>query len=400
MKLHIFNPENDLALADGGANYSPPPAAAGIAHDLCTLPLWFADTSDTVLLQGKKHLEYYNAMSGAFVLPHIFSIGMQQGIAECQPWGWSPQILRRLKAMGIPQASLPSNSFIEEVRRISNRRTSIEILEGLAGNGIEVPPLPQYIEEKIGVKKFIESMPRCVVKAPWSGSGKGILGGVGQMGTTMEQFCSGIIKRQGGVICEHYFDSVLEFAMEFHAENGKVSFAGYSLFSTTKGAYSGNILASDNAIESFIARYIPLEKLSAVRETLCAVLAKVTGKTGYRGYMGIDMMLYKDDYGTIRLHPCIELNFRMNMGMLSRIFYDSHVHAGKSGVYRVEYFRESGEALAMHIEKSEKNPLVVENGKVVSGYINLSPVTQDSHYIAYSQIADSDITALYTQQFC
>ena len=32
MKLHIFNPENDLALADGGANYCPTPAATRITN--------------------------------------------------------------------------------------------------------------------------------------------------------------------------------------------------------------------------------------------------------------------------------------------------------------------------------------------------------------------------------
>ena len=36
MILYIFNPENDLALADGGANYCPPPAAALIAHELAS----------------------------------------------------------------------------------------------------------------------------------------------------------------------------------------------------------------------------------------------------------------------------------------------------------------------------------------------------------------------------
>ena len=58
MKLHIFNPENDLALADGGANYCPTPAAAYIAYDLASLPLWFAGEQDCVVLPDGVHREY------------------------------------------------------------------------------------------------------------------------------------------------------------------------------------------------------------------------------------------------------------------------------------------------------------------------------------------------------
>ena len=33
MQLHLFNPENDLALADGNANYCAPPSALKIAYE-------------------------------------------------------------------------------------------------------------------------------------------------------------------------------------------------------------------------------------------------------------------------------------------------------------------------------------------------------------------------------
>ena len=76
MKLHIFNPENDLALADGGANYCPTPAAARIAYDLASLPLWFADEQDCVVLPDDMHREYHREVSSLFAVASPYNSDM------------------------------------------------------------------------------------------------------------------------------------------------------------------------------------------------------------------------------------------------------------------------------------------------------------------------------------
>ncbi|MEA5063338.1 MAG: hypothetical protein VB054_08425, partial [Petrimonas sp.] len=40
--MHLFNPDNDLALANFSANYTPPASALKIAEDLAILPVWYA----------------------------------------------------------------------------------------------------------------------------------------------------------------------------------------------------------------------------------------------------------------------------------------------------------------------------------------------------------------------
>ena len=80
MQLYLFNPENDLALADGNANYCAPPSANKIAYDLSTLPLWFADEEDFVILPNNIHIEYYNKYSQIFKLPQLFTSNNKQAI--------------------------------------------------------------------------------------------------------------------------------------------------------------------------------------------------------------------------------------------------------------------------------------------------------------------------------
>ena len=97
-KLYLFNPENDLALADGGKSYTPPPLARAIAHDLSTLPVWYAGDGDAVCLpalQFARPLEPFLDKLGIgrrFCVPHA----LPSDISACLPWGWSPEAAQRL----------------------------------------------------------------------------------------------------------------------------------------------------------------------------------------------------------------------------------------------------------------------------------------------------------------
>ncbi len=396
VKLCFFNPENDLALADGNSNYCPPPAARAIAHDLASLPLWYAREGECVYLPDECHLEYWSSVRGLFGVAAPLAQKELKRVDGCVPWGWSAQVRRRLRDMGVDADVLPSDAFIDDVRRLSNRRCSVGLLRALSAAGIDCPEIPLYLESPEEVAAFIESVPRSVIKAPWSGSGKGIAWGIGRVEVPVEHFYNGVIRRQGGVVCERFLDKVVDFAMEFSVDAAGVAFAGYSLFECAGGAYSGNILAADGAIEDFLAGFVGRDVLRAVRERLLVELARLLLPVGYEGYLGVDMLLYRNGDG-YRLHPCVELNLRMNMGAVSRIFYDRFVAGGRVGRYFVSNFRKSGEALALHEKYLKEFPLVVCDGRVAAGYLNLSPVTADSRYVAYVLVCEKNFTL---EQLC
>ena len=50
MKLHIFNPEHDLALAANLSNYTAPHAGRQLHKDLAFIPALWADENDFVLV--------------------------------------------------------------------------------------------------------------------------------------------------------------------------------------------------------------------------------------------------------------------------------------------------------------------------------------------------------------
>lgn len=383
MILHVFNPENDLALADGGANYCPPPAAAQIASDLATLPLWFADEDDAVLLPATAHSDFCTSLSASFNLAAPYSDSLKDSITAIRPWGWSPQIKRRLKAGGFDDALLPADEKIAKLRELSNRRTAVSVLAALKQRGIDTPDIPLYLTSPDDVAAYVVSMPRSVIKAPWSGSGKGIMWGLGRVEVPLENFYKGIIRRQGGVVCECFLDSVQEFALEFLATDDGVSFAGYSLFVSEKGGYSGNLMASDVELEKILSHHIPLEVIGHVRDNLCDILSSLLRGSGYNGYFGVDMMIYRDADGNIRLNPCMEVNMRMNMGVAARRIYDRHVLPGRRGRFFIKFHKNKGDALVEHEYNAGKYPAEYEDGRISGGYLCLSPVGQESRYLAY-----------------
>ena len=59
MTLHIFNPEHDIALASGLANFTAPHAGRQLRHDLGFLPAIWAQEGDV------------NAFSKSFKAPSV-----------------------------------------------------------------------------------------------------------------------------------------------------------------------------------------------------------------------------------------------------------------------------------------------------------------------------------------
>jgi hypothetical protein len=142
-------------------------------------------------------------------------------------------------------------------------------------------------------------------------------------------------------------------------------------------------LLSDSRIEEKLSAYIPvalLHRLHRLREALIEKLA--TCFPLYTGYAGVDMMICEtaEEY---RIQPCVEINLRMNMGMVARRIHDRFMEVDGQGKFTVDYFKKPEGALSFHQKMQRESPLTVENGKIVSGYLSLTSVTKTTRYIAY-----------------
>ena len=116
------------------------------------------------------------------------------------------------------------------------------------------------------VRTYLEKNSHIVVKAPWSCSGRGVRYFDGDLDRQDRGFVTNIIRQQGAIIVEPWYEKVVDFAMEFTADGqGKVIFEGLSLFETSNGAYTGNLLLSEEEKLHLLSSYIASEKLFVVK---------------------------------------------------------------------------------------------------------------------------------------
>lgn len=379
-RMYIFNPENDMALASFSPYYKMPEAVRRMTHDLQWLPAWYAPYGSVV--KTDESAQRYGCFHAGLLKGVRFS-ERWTGQEVC-PWGWSPALIHRLRTEGVDEAILPDADYLEKVRVFSGRQCVVGILEhfpqaeGFCGSAA-VCRMPETVE------RLAAQYGSAVLKAPWSGSGRGLtMLSQGRITPSVRGWIQRILRTQGELMVEPFYQKAADFAMEFRVtDGGELSFAGYSLFETDRcGNYKSNLLASDAEIEKRLSAWIAVPLLHKVRQRLLSVLQNLL-QGWYKGCLGIDMMICVQPDGSFALHPCVEINLRMNMGLVARTVSDRYLQPGTMGRYVVECYHTDGEALAAHRAFTSRYPLSVVDGKISSGYLSLTPVTTHTRYQAY-----------------
>ena len=357
MTLHIFNPEHDIALASGLSNFTAPHAGRQLRHDLGFLPALWASEGDVVLVDDQEWAQrkWQRVVSRIrrqlqLELPQAASISLRASAGKnlgqifqnlgptekilgpagraIEPWGWNAALHAWLQRLGASKESLPTEEALQTIRELSHLRTAAALLpllraEGTVGEAFEC----RTAEE---VEALLARYQKVIMKAPWSSSGRG-LRFLSTDRTPLSQqagWLRNMLQAQGSVMVEPLYNKVKDFGMEFMSDgHGRVSYLGLSLFHTENGAYTGNILATEQAKLEMLTRYIPEALLREVQERICRELGRVfDGK--YQGPFGVDMMVVGkealllpsplDGSGaeakTFLLHPCVEINLRRTMG--------------------------------------------------------------------------------------
>ena len=403
--LYLFNPEHDLALASGEANYMAPASARRMASELALLPMWYAEEGSAVLAPSAYNLDYVKKIQELLGLSVDLitepELAIEQDL-DIRPWGWDVALRKRLSVLGVDEVLLPSMGQLNDLREYSHRSKAVALLPELQLNEYFCGE-SYYLKTPEEWKRFVEGRKECLLKAPLSGSGKGLNWCKGIFTPFISGWCTRVAASQGGVIAEPIYNKVEDFAMEFYSDGaGELTFVGYSLFHTGKsGMYEGNCLLSNEAIRKQLAQYIPLEALMDLENCLKYRLSALVG-TVYKGYLGVDMMICRfpeNEKPVFRIHPCVEINLRMNMGVIARFLHDRYVRPGSTGRFVVDYHPSEGEALQEHERMSATYPLEIREGRVYSGYLPLVPVHKRSCYRAWIWVTQAILTRVYSHSY-
>lgn len=398
-KTYIFNPDSDLALANGDANYLPPRSARRMADDLSLLPAWYADEGDAVLIPSSDVIYYWSkTLSNNILRSEIKWITNKESLPSqpLSPWGWNAALVKQMKVRGLGDEHLPSVEEMEALRALSSRRMAVEVLKALMQNLSDTHRLigeAAFCVTEEEIVQQVTSYPTTMLKAPWSSSGKGLRRGQGEYAPPLSGWCARTLAQQGAVVVEPLYRKVKDFAMEFYSagDGAPLTFVGYSRFLTdANGSYEGNLLMADEEIERELSTYVSREALHSVRAMLQELIGERIG-ADYRGYVGVDMMVClvkrENQKWDMCLHPCVEINLRMNMGVVAHIFYERHVAHGARGRFMVEYFPTPDALKEAHRKRMEEYPILLSSdGRICQGYKPLTPVGRETQYIAWALV--------------
>jgi len=382
--IYIFNPQNDLALADGGVNYVAPPFAMQLAHDMAVLPAFIAPAGALLITDSAADAQWLEHLDSTFDM-HVSAIERKRlrhvGNGRIMPWGWSLDLRRRLIKWGLDPAMLPSAKQVEVMRQLSHRRTSIILhkrLQQLLGTSL--CPAPVELATLNQVVNFVTQHHDCYIKTPWSSSGRGIYHATAGASSELMQWCSGAIKRQGSVLCEVALSNIQDFAVEFFSQGGKVALQGYSVFSTdSHSQYRSGMVASSHVLNQQISqRY---SHFNEVVEALSQALNDIVAPH-YTGWLGVDMLLYNTTQGVISINPCVELNLRPTMGAVTCMLGNSLLAEGTTGTFSFEQRLNSNQPW------TSPSNAVVDGGRLSHGNLCLTTPSPTALYRAILTVND------------
>ncbi len=276
MKLHLFYPENDLALARDIARYTAPPAAVSLRRSGATLPIWYGEAGDSFISHG-VNAEWLRSIESMFA-PGISPFNHQPADLQPAPWGWSKASRQIFSDQGFPASVLPSDSGLASLRQLSHRRTAAKVAEKLASAlPFNIAPPAVELNTEDDIRKFVMSQENgTVVKLPWSSSGRGLVATDPRTINTQGGMFRGMLNRQASVMAEPRYTKLLDFAMLFTIEGGHCRFDGLSVFTNTQlGSYAGNTLATQEELEQIVCSHIEHTQFAAVKDCLPGILEKI-----------------------------------------------------------------------------------------------------------------------------
>jgi hypothetical protein len=417
-QILLFNPEHDLALANGDRHFIAPRNIREMAHDL-------ADIMEAILPSSDSESSFISPLASAHPVP----------------WGWDPAVVEQFKRMGITAQEIPTDDALAALSRRSERITAHQILcnfrKAHTDNAFVGESLVARTFDEIA--DFAERHQHILLKAPLSGSGKGLRhvnkeglplspsgggtpesseqsgGGMLSLSSSLkkvESWANALIRRHGYLTAEPYYNKVQDFAMEFIADATGCHFIGYSYFITDgHGRYIASRLMSDAKAEDLLCTYVPRKALHKIRQWMILhhtdIIPSEWDTTRHPLPFGIDMMIVRESkqstvnsqQSTVNhpdsnsefriqnskftIHPCVEINLRMNMGIIAHEIYRHLLTPDTEGTFRIARFPDNASLRTFHDEQTSLLPATYRESRLARGYKAITSINTETTHLAY-----------------
>lgn len=388
--IYYFNPTVEQEVAT--KHYTPITAIKEFQNDLSYLMFVFAGVDDFVISKNKVDRGFTDMLESlGFAIPKFATIeeikNSNISIESILPWGWSfqtHQLFAPIKHLCSSNfISLPNSKWNDSYKIYYERKNTINILETLysqSNSDIYICKLPKSCVEISGVEQLTKIWKEVLLKEPLSSSGKGVF--LFDCTDKIRKRTKNIISKYGYIIAEEKYNKIGEFGIQLRIKNNQnIEFVGTSSFLTSKDfKYEGNLI---NPFNNKIIKDLNIDTSTfdvVVNDLIRALKSNVLYKN-YDGLLGVDIM-FCNQYGKVLINPCSEVNVRYNMGLVS-LALEKHIDSNSTGFLRMKYFKNANDIRDFIEFNNKKTPLIIENQKIKKGFVQLTPVFNETRFLAF-----------------
>ncbi len=397
--IYIYNPTSEMALANGTISYMPPKNLQKFEEDLAFLPSFFASNEDAVII-NKNPDEEFLALWQKLGLSKLTYLPVNELKAPIKynylcPWSWNQVVHHKFKSI-LPYGSddfksSPNYNWNPEHKDFFSRNTANRIQKIISQSFsnhktvyIPTPAINIHTYDELIV--WLEKNPKAIIKMPWSSSGRGIHIVNNDINkTTNHEWIKGAIKQQGFVTTEPLLDKVFDFSFQLNIkQNGEIENLGYSFFINDKKGHfiGGNINWPHKQDE--LSSFLNENTLKEASNILIEGIKTINPHHFYEGPIGVDAIVYLNKNNELRIHPCVDFNWRYNMGLIN-INLPRFIEDTSIGKWFVDSFKPEEWNLFINKNNKEK-PLILTNNKISSGFINMTPPNSNAKFGVWMEV--------------
>ncbi len=383
-----FNPTCELAISNGSPYYVAPALLREFEEELAPIMRFFKRNKHIIIKEDQPSDKFYKEahdlgfsdpkfMSRLELENYIKDTGVRK--FDLQSWGKSPAESQFSNNLGFK-----NSIWTPSMKTLFERETSLHFFSDfIQKNPFEIFPchkqLPQIITSLNEIEQHLYQWGEIVLKAPVSSSGRGLqIIRHNRLNNSNLQWIKTTLKHQKYLTVEKWFNKSFDLSFQYYINNcQQVEYIGPSYFITnSNGQYSGHYL------NFWRKEQLPFstKMIDEVGNLLRKALEQSDYAYTHHGYIGVDAIIYAEG-GKTKLHPCIEINARYNMGILSKMI-EEYIHPLAKGFFRTYY--DPKESFLDFVTFNQKNnPPILADHQLIQGFISLSSPNKTSKFGAY-----------------
>jgi uncharacterized ferritin-like protein (DUF455 family) len=397
-----------------------------LMRDLDLVPLAAACQDDVVLVQRMPTVGHLQRLKAAGIGPAEFvvmdglgrlpagSLLRERKLGRLRPWGWSADSVVVAAEMSGHRRE-PSVPWSEPLRELYSKATAAGLLAGMGGTRPEAAALAGVVvrtrEEVVGAvgEWRARGFGEVVLKAPFSLAGRGMIRVREAVPLAHEAaWTDRMLGEQGLLVVEPWLERVADYSAHYDCEPGELPRLrglvrlhcdrGGRFIACVAGRSFGRLLPEGGA-----RAWAEEGGAAFYADELSAMLRPHVEAAEFRGWLGVDALMYREAGGRLRLRPVVEINPRCTMG---RVTLELRRFAGAESVVGWRIFHDRAvrsmgyESLRAFGEKwSERFPVVMgrsEEGpeRIVSGALALNDGETAERFLGVMAVGREAVKAL------